>query len=54
MEAYRTENYVLVSAGHAMAHNFLNKTRAIMELSDVIVRNSMGTHVGYASYLGKP
>lgn len=45
---------VVVSAGLREDPCFISRLRTMIELSDVVVGNALGTHIGYALCLGKP
>jgi hypothetical protein len=51
---YRENGYKIVSAGHIYDKYFLNRLRAIIELSDGVLMNRIGTNLGYSMYFGKP
>jgi hypothetical protein len=51
---YLKNGYKVVTAGHMFDDNFLSRLRLMIKLSDVTVSNSLGTHLGYSIYLGKP
>ena len=44
----------IVSAGFRGDYNFIRRLRTIIELSDGVVANSLGTFVGYCIYFKKP
>lgn len=44
----------IISSGLRSDPRFINRLRSIMELSDVVYGNSLGTHIGYSLYLEKP
>lgn len=49
-----SEGCRIVSAGYRDDVLFLSRLRTIIELSDLVVGDSIGTHVGYAFELGVP
>ncbi len=52
---YENKGYIIVSAGHRDNNDyFLDRLKTIIELSDMTISNSLGTHVGYCVFLGKP
>ncbi|MCF2516448.1 hypothetical protein [Dyadobacter sp. CY351] len=53
-EAYKKMGYKLTTAGHRDDLYFLNRLKSIIMLSDMVISNSTGTHVGYSIYLNKP
>lgn len=44
----------IVSAGYREDKHFLSRLKTIIKLSDFIIGDSIGTHVGYCLYLNKP
>ncbi len=44
----------IVSAGFRGDYNFIRRLRTIIELSDSVAANSLGTFLGYSIYLKKP
>lgn len=44
----------IVSAGFRFDCNFIRRMRTILELSDAVVSNGLGTHIGYALYFNRP
>lgn len=51
---YSNDKFKIVTAGHIYDMYFLNRLRSIIELSDFVFSNSVGTHIGYSIYLNKP
>lgn len=51
---YKKKGWKIVTAGHRLDSNFLRRLRSIILLSDMVVTNGVGTHVGYAVCLNKP
>lgn len=51
---YQNQGYKVVTAGHLFDFNFLRRLRSIIELSDMTMSNSIGTHIGYCICLNKP
>lgn len=51
---FKEAGAILVSAGFRSDTNFIRRLKTIIELSDSIWGNDLGTFVGYASYLNKP
>jgi hypothetical protein len=51
---YLNRGYKVVTAGNMYDVNFLNRLKSIIFLSSYTMSNSIGTHVGYSLYLGKP
>ena len=52
--AYEDAGFVVVTNGYREDENFLDRQKTFIELSDFTMSNSVGTHVGYSIYLGKP
>lgn len=44
----------IVSAGYREDKKFLSRLKAIIQLSDFTIGDSIGTHIGYCLYLNKP
>lgn len=53
-EAYRKAGFIIVTSGHRYDLNFIRRQKSIIELSDYTIGNSVGTHIGYSIYMGKP
>ncbi len=51
---YQKLGYLIVSAGHKFDFMFLPRLKSIIRLSDFVLSNSIGTQVGYCTYLEKP
>lgn len=51
---YELSGFKIVTAGHFYDANFLSRLKAILLISDAVLTNSVGTHVGYSVSLGKP
>jgi hypothetical protein len=45
--------YLITCAGHIMDQNFLARLKSIINLSDYVLCNSIGTHLGYAYFMNK-
>jgi hypothetical protein len=54
VDSYVNMGYRIVSAGHLHDINFLARLKSIIKLSDFVISNSAGTHIGYITYLEKP
>ena len=52
--AYEAKSYKIVTAGHPYDDYFLPRLKTIINLSDMVVSNDVGTHVGYCIYMNKP
>ena len=48
------EGYKIFSSGHRYDYYFLSRQKTMIKLADVIMTNSIGTHLAYCSYLNKP
>lgn len=46
--------YKIFSSGHRYDYYFLSRQKTIINLADMTMSNSVGTHIGYCTYLGKP
>ncbi len=51
---FRARGAKIISAGFRGDLNFIRRLRTIIELSDCVVANALGTFLGYAVYLDKP
>lgn len=51
---YESLGFSVVCSGHRTDKEFLPRQKAYLELADVIVTNSVGTHLGYAVSMNKP
>lgn len=51
---YRDKGYKIVSSGTRNDPYFLSRQRDLMELADMTISNSVGTHIGYSICLGTP
>ena len=51
---YLDVGYKVVTAGCKEDRTFLSRLRSIIDISDLTLSNSVGTHIGYCAYLGKP
>lgn len=51
---YEEVGFKISCAGHLFDLNFINRLKTLILISDVTYSNSVGTHVGYCVYLGKP
>jgi hypothetical protein len=54
VDSYVNKGYKIVSAGHVHDLNFLSRLKSIIKLSDFAISNSVGTHIGYITFLEKP
>lgn len=50
---YKECGYKIVCAGHSFDPYFLSRLKYIINLSDTVITNSIGTHIGYSMFLGK-
>jgi len=53
-DRYLKCGYKIVSSGNRLDQFFLNRQRDLIELSDMTMSNSLGTHIGYCICLGRP
>ncbi|MBQ9546045.1 MAG: hypothetical protein IJU90_02005 [Bacteroidales bacterium] len=54
IEKYQSLGYVIVTNGHGSDPLFISRQKDMMMLSDMIMANGFGSHIGYAIALGKP
>lgn len=54
IERYKKEGYIIVSNGCAADPMFLSRQKDMIMLSDMVLANGIGTHIGYAIALDKP
>ena len=54
VERFESEGFKVVSAGFRDDPRFLSRLKTIIELSDLVVGDEIGTHVGYALSLKRP
>ncbi len=54
VKRYEQEGFRIVTSGHRFDRHFIARHRTIISLADMTVSNSVGTHIGYCVYLGKP
>lgn len=52
--AYEAEGFKIVSNGHRFDRHFVARQRTHIELADLTMSNTMGTHTGFCTYLNKP
>lgn len=50
---YKEKGYLIVTAGHSYDYNFLSRLKTIINLSDFMITNNIGTHLIYSAALGK-
>lgn len=53
-EPYERAGFKVVTSGYREDSNFLPRLRSLILLADSTSSNSMGTHIGYCVYLGRP
>lgn len=51
---YEQAGYQIATAGHSYDRNFLSRLKTILLISDAMLTNSVGTHVGYSISLDRP
>jgi len=51
---YENKGYKIVTAGHRNDPNFLGRLKDIIDLSDMTMSNTVGTHIGYCLARNKP
>ena len=54
VEKYKSEGFVVVSNGHRSDPQFLSRQKDLIELSDMMMTNGLGTHIGYSICMNKP
>lgn len=54
VKAYKEAGFKIVTAGHRYDLNFVGRLKAFIRISDYTIGNSVGTHIGYCIYMGKP
>ena len=54
VEIYKKAGFVITTAGHRYDLNFIARLKSIIELSDMVVSNAVGTNIGYSIYMKKP
>lgn len=54
LQKYRNSGYTIVCNGLGSDPFFLSRQKDIIMLSDMVMTNGLGTHIGYAVSLGKP
>lgn len=53
-KVYEQQGFTVVTAGYREDILFLSRLRSLINLSDLTMSNSVGTHVGYCALLGRP
>ncbi|WP_308644087.1 hypothetical protein [Oceanotoga sp.] len=53
-EVYKKEDFNVITAGHKKNKYFLNNLKKYILLSDFVISNNIGTHIGYVNYLNRP
>ena len=53
-DLYEQAGFVVVTCGYREDSFFLSRLKTLITLSDATSSNSMGTHIGYCVYMGKP
>lgn len=51
---YEEKGYIIVTCGNRYDSNFMNKLKTIINLSDYVLSNRLGTYLGYSIFLNKP
>lgn len=54
VERYKKAGFVVVSNGHRSDPMFLSRQKDLIMLSDMMITNGLGTHIGYSICLNKP
>jgi hypothetical protein len=53
-KTYKKNGFECVCAGHIYDEYFLPRLKSIIELSDIVMSNRIGTYLGYCIYMKKP
>lgn len=51
---YEEKGYRCVTSGQSNDPSFMRRQRTLIDLADMTMSNSIGTHIGYCIYLNKP
>ncbi len=51
---YKKMGYSIATAGHMYDIYFMSRLKTIIELSDTVIANDLGTNLGYCVYMQKP
>lgn len=51
---FEDAGFIVVTCGYREDRHFLERQRSLIKLADFTMSNSIGTHVGYCVYMGKP
>ena len=51
---FEEAGFKIVTAGHKYDLNFLSRLKLIIQLADLTISSTIGTHTGYCIYLNKP
>lgn len=54
VQRYKDEGYIIVTNGHGSDPMFISRQKDMMMVSDMVMANGFGSHIGYAIALGKP
>lgn len=54
IERFEQMGVKVVCCGFRSDNNFLSRQKSLLELSDAVLTNGLGTHIGYSIYMGKP
>lgn len=54
VQMYEDKGYKIVTSGHRYDLYFLSRQKSLIQLADMTMSNSVGTHVGYCVFLNKP
>ena len=54
LSLYEDAGFKIVTAGHQLDLNFVSRLKSLIEICDFTAANSVGTHLGYCVYMGKP
>ena len=54
VQRYLSEGFIVVSNGHRSDPQFLSRQKDLIHLSDMVMTNGLGTHIGYSICMNKP
>lgn len=54
VQKYQSEGFIVVSNGHRSDPQFLSRQKDLIQLSDMMMTNGLGTHIGYSICMNKP
>ena len=54
VQKYLSEGFIVVSNGHRSDPQFLSRQKDLIHLSNMMMTNGLGTHIGYSICMNKP